>query len=284
MPFKQYRGHVGRLFFEDRRQSAKIGPIETLEEHPVNLPSAIGDAIAHLQENSLAGLVQNEVERLILTGELAPGAKLAELTIATRLGVSRGPVREAFRMLEEAGLVRTEKNRGVFVRAVDLDEALEIFELRAVMEMYVGRKLATTATTAQVRELRQLVDSMDRACKAGDAQDYHRHNLAFHDRLLALAGNAKFAATYRRLIKELSLIRRQNLTGESMGHYTREHRAIVRAIAAHDVEAAGQAMFDHVMNSRQRTLLHFGGQPAATPAADRPPARKRVLRAVTPQG
>lgn len=250
----------------------------------MNLPSAIGNAIAHLQENSLAGLVQNEVERLILSGELAPGTKLTELTIATRLGVSRGPVREAFRMLEEAGLVRTEKNRGVFVRSIALDEALEIFELRAVMEMYVGRKLATTATGAQVKELRRLVEAMDAAAKAGDAQDYHRHNLAFHDRLLALAGNAKFAATYRRLIKELSLIRRQNLSGESMGHYTREHRAIVRAIAAHDVEAAGQAMFDHVMNSRERTLLNYGGQPAGTAVPVRAPARKRALRAVTQEG
>jgi len=250
----------------------------------VNLPSAIGNAIAHLQENSLAGLVQNEVERLILSGELAPGAKLTELTIATRLGVSRGPVREAFRMLEEAGLVRTEKNRGVFVRSIDLDEALEIFELRAVMEMYVGRKLALTATGAQIRELRQLVEAMDLATKAGDAQDYHRHNLAFHDRLLALAGNAKFAATYRRLIKELSLIRRQNLSGESMVLYTREHRAIVRAIAAHDVEAAGQAMFDHVMNSRERTLLNYGGKPSDEAEAPKAPARKRALRAVTQEG
>ena len=241
-------------------------------------------AIAQLQGNSLAGLVQNEIERMILSGELPPGSKLTEATLATRLGVSRGPVREAFRMLEEAGLVRTEKNRGVFVRAIDLDEALEIFELRAVMEMYVGRKLALTATGAQIKELRQLVEAMDLAAKAGDAQGYHRHNLAFHDRLLALAGNAKFAATYRRLIKELSLIRRQNLTGESMGHYTREHRAIVRAIAAHDVEAAGQAMFDHVMNSRERTLVNYGGKPAEATAPAKAPARKRALRAVTREG
>ena len=248
-------------------------------------PFAIGDAIAHLQENSLADLVQDEVERLILAGELAPGAKLTEATIATRLGVSRGPVREAFRMLEEAGLVRTEKNRGVFVRAVALDEALEIFELRAVMEMYVGRKLALTASTAQIKELRLLVDAMDQACKAADAQAWHRHNLAFHDRLLALAGNAKFADTYRRLIKELSLIRRKNLSDESMVNYSREHRAIVKAIASRNVEAAGQAMFDHVMNSRERTLLNYGGKPAdaAEPPAV-PAPRKRALRSVPTPG
>src|SRR3982750_3789114 len=99
-------------------------------------------AIAQLQSNSLANLVQAEIERMILDGKLDSGTKLTEATLAEQLGVSRGPVREAFRMLEEAGLVRTEKNRGVFVRHVPIEEALEIFELRAVMDLYVGRKLA----------------------------------------------------------------------------------------------------------------------------------------------
>lgn len=235
-------------------------------------------AIAQLQGNSLAGLVHNEVERMILGGELLPGSKLTEATIATQLGVSRGPVREAFRMLDEAGLVRTEKNRGVFVRTVDLEEALEIFELRAVMEMYIGRKLAETCTAAQAKALRQLVDAMDVAAKAGDAPDYHRFNLAFHDDLLQLAGNAKFTANYRRLTKELSLIRRKNLTVESMMVYTREHRQIVKAIAAHDAEAAGQAMFDHVMNSRERTLQNFSAVPVAPAEATLMPARRRAAR------
>lgn len=242
---------------------------------PPNTP--IQTTIAQLQGNSLADLVHNELERMIVAGELLPGAKLTELTLAGQLGVSRGPVREAFRMLEEAGLVRTEKNRGVFVRDIALDEALEIFELRAVMEMYIGRKLAETATAAQVKALRVLVDAMDQASKAGDAQEFHRANLAFHDSLLALAGNAKFAAVYRRLIRELSLIRRKNLGAESMAHYAREHRQIVKAIAARDAQGAGQAMFDHVMNSRERTLQNFTppvAEPAA-PAATTATARKR---------
>jgi DNA-binding GntR family transcriptional regulator len=64
------------------------------------------------------------------------------------MGVSRGPVREAFRMLEEAGLVRTEKNRGVFVRDIPIDEAVEIFDLRAAMDELVGRRLAENITPA----------------------------------------------------------------------------------------------------------------------------------------
>src|SRR5262245_43228518 len=94
-------------------------------------PSA---AIELLQSHSLTTLVQHELERRSLAGELAPGDKLNEADIAGALNVSRGPVREAFRALEQAGLVRTEKNRGVFVRQVSIREADEIYEVRAGLD------------------------------------------------------------------------------------------------------------------------------------------------------
>ena len=74
--------------------------------------------IALLQSRSLSMVVQQEIERGILSGEYPPGSKLIEAALAEKMGVSRGPIREAFRMLDEAGLVRTEKNRGVFVRDI----------------------------------------------------------------------------------------------------------------------------------------------------------------------
>lgn len=229
--------------------------------------AAAHPTIAQLQGTSLPNLVQTEVERLILEGALEPGAKITEATLAEQLGVSRGPVREAFRMLEEAGLVRTEKNRGVFVRSIPIEEVLEIFEVRAVMDQFVGRKLAQTLSTAQVRELRRLADDMDRAAKADDANGFHLFNLQFHDRLLQLAGNAKLTATYRKLTNELTLYRRQNLTSESMAVFAREHRQIVKAIASGDADAAGEAMFRHVMNSRERTWRkHLERQAAAAVA------------------
>lgn len=241
-------------------------------------PVSSQSAIAHLQSNSLTNLVQAELERMILDGELRSGAKLTESILAERLGVSRGPVREAFRMLEESGLVSTIKNRGVFVRDVPLHEALEIFEVRAAMDLYVGRKLAETATSAQTKELRQLVDAMDQAMKGDNARDYHRLNLKFHDRLLELSDNAKLTTTYRKLVNELSLFRRQNLTPESMAISTREHKQIVKTIAAGDPEAAGQAMFRHVMNSRERTLAYHRNREASTPAASSTPSSRKTAR------
>jgi phosphonate utilization transcriptional regulator len=230
----------------------KAAPSAAVPARPAPHPT-----ITLLQTSSLASVAQGELERMILGGELVPGAKLTEMALATRLGISRGPLREAFRMLEEAGLVRTEKNRGVFVRDIPIEEAVEIFDLRAAMEELVGRRLAESIDAAQLKEVRAMVDAMERAVKAADARGYHLLNLQFHERLVEMAGNRKLTAIYRKLIKELSLFRRLNLAdGWLMPISAGEHRAIVKAIASGDAEAAGRAMFEHVMESKERTVTN----------------------------
>jgi phosphonate utilization transcriptional regulator len=211
--------------------------------------------IALLRSASLSSAAQQEIERLILDGELAPGAKLAEAWLSERLGVSRGPIREAFRMLEEAGLVRQEKNRGVFVRDIPVEEAMEIYDLRAVMDELAGRRLAGSITAEQLKRARAIVDGMDQAARSSDADTYHLLNLQFHDTLIEFVGNRKMAAIYRKLVKELALFRRRNLADRAqLPHSAAEHRQMLKAIASGDAEAAGKAMFEHVMQSKERAL------------------------------
>jgi len=246
---------------------------------PVPRPSrraaAPDGAIALLQTNSLSMLVQRELERRILAGELHAGAKLNEATIADMLGVSRGPVREAFRSLEESGLVRLEKNRGVFVRQVSLEEADEIYELRAALDEFAGRRVAQKARATDVRDLRALVERMERAAARDELDAYYRANLKFHDRLIELAGNAKLLATYRRLINELHLYRRASLAqAGALPVSTREHHDIVEKIASGQAAAAGRALYDHVMGSRERMHRAHDGN-ATAPRPGRATARTR---------
>lgn len=211
--------------------------------------------IALLQSNSLTMAVQQEVERAILAGEYSAGAKLNEAALALKLGVSRGPVREAFRMLDEAGLVRSEKNRGVFVRDIPIDEAIEIFELRAGMEELVGKRLAQTMTSAQQDEIELLVHDMEGAVASNDAHRYHLLNLQFHDRLVEMAGNRKLATIYRRLVKEIALFRRINLSDAAgLPASAQEHWEILKAIRSGVPDAAGRAMFDHTTHSMLRMV------------------------------
>ena len=221
------------------------------------MSAVVNSTIALLQSSSLTTVVQQEVERAILAGEYEPGSKLIEANLAAKLGVSRGPVREAFRMLEEAGLVRVEKNRGVFVRDIPIDEAIEIFDLRAAMDELVGRRLAQHITPVQLREIKALLADMEEAVKANNAHHYHLLNLKFHDRLVEIAGNRKLTDIYRKLINELSLFRRLNLAdGWLMPISSNEHRQIVKAIASGNTDAAGKAMFDHVIESKERTIAN----------------------------
>jgi phosphonate utilization transcriptional regulator len=223
--------------------------------------------IALLRTASLASAAQQEIERLILSGDVPPGAKLTEAVMSERLGVSRGPIREAFRRLEEAGLLRQEKNRGVFVRDIALDEAGEIFDLRAVMDELAGRRLAQAITAEQARALRGIVERMEQAARADDADAYHLLNLEFHDRVVEYAGNRKMSSMYRKLVKELALARRRNLSeAQALPHSAAEHRQILRAIASGDPEAAGRALYEHAESSKQRMLRN------APPAA---PGRAR---------
>lgn len=206
-----------------------------------------------LRTASLSSAAQQEIERMILDGEIGPGSKLTEAWLSERLGVSRGPIREAFRMLEESGLVRQEKNRGVFVRDIPLEEALEIYDLRAAMDELVGRRLAETITPEQLKAARAIVERMDVAARSGDSDAYHLLNLDFHDALVGFTGNRKLAGVYRKLVKELALFRRRNLRDQQLlPHSAAEHRGILKAIASGDPEQAGRAMFDHVMESRER--------------------------------
>ncbi|MES2946876.1 MAG: phosphonate utilization associated transcriptional regulator [Pseudomonadota bacterium] len=249
------------------------------------MSAALQSTISLLQSSSLTSVVQQEIERAILAGEYEPGSKLIEATLAEKMGVSRGPVREAFRMLEEAGLVRNEKNRGVFVRAIPMDEAIEIFDLRAAMDELVGRQLARNITPEQLRELKAMVDTMEKAVKAEDARQYHLLNLQFHDRLVEMAGNRKLNEIYRKLIKELSLFRRLNLAdGWLMPISANEHRQIVKAIASGNAEVAGQAMFAHVMESKQRTINNDLRRQAGTPVLPVKQVRLTASAAVPTDG
>ncbi len=143
------------------------------------------------------------------------------------------------------------------MRDIPIDEAIDIFDLRAVMDELVGRQLAQNITPSQLKEIKALVDSMEKAVKAEDAYNYHLLNLKFHDRLVEMAGNRKLTEIYRKLIKELSLFRRLNLAdGWLMPISSNEHRQIVKAIASGDAEAAGKAMFNHVVESKERTIYN----------------------------
>jgi phosphonate utilization transcriptional regulator len=223
--------------------------------------AAVPTVLQLVQSNSLPGLVQAEIEQLILRGELAIGQRINESDLALRFGMSRGPIREALRALEESRLVRAEKNRGVFVREVSVEEADEIYDVREALDQLIGQRVAERATPEQLRGMQAVVAEMDDATGMQDIKRYHALNLKFHDMLVDFAGNARLTETYRLLTKGLLLFRLRGLKeGGGFAVSNTEHKAVVEAIAARDSARAGRLLRRHAVESRAR--MHRAAVPA----------------------
>lgn len=221
-------------------------------------------ALDLLRNHSLTTLVQQELARQIIDGELPAGTKLNEADIAAELRVSRGPVREAFRALDQNGLVRTEKNRGVFVRQVSLEEAHEIYEVRAALDELIGRLATRRIQPSQLARLREIVKEMHVAAKAFDSVSYYPLNIEFHEILAEASGNRALIENYRRIVNELNLYRREVLArdSKSIPISAKDHEDIVKAIAKGDAELAGKLLFDHVIGGRDRLARTLHAEPA----------------------
>src|SRR5580698_3402313 len=210
-------------------------------------------ALQFVQSNSLPALVQVEIEQLILRGELAVGQRINESELAVRFGTSRGPIREALRALEESRLVRSEKNRGVFVREISVAEADEIYDVREALDQLIGQRVAERATAEQLRRLEAVLAEMDAATADQDVKTYHTLNLKFHDMLVDFAGNSRLTESYRLLTRGLLLFRLRGLQdGGGFAVSNSEHRAVVDAIAAGDCARAGRLLRQHAVQSRAR--------------------------------
>jgi DNA-binding GntR family transcriptional regulator len=205
---------------------------------------------------SLTSLIRRELERMIEVGELKAGDRLNENALAAKLGVSRGPIREACRGLEQSGLVHVIVNRGVFVREISNQEAAELYDIRAALYALAGRLLAQKITKKQVSDLRRMVIQMEDAAEKGELNVFYPLNVRFHEAIVQFSGNGRLLSMCASVHREMHLFRRRTLDMPGrMKISNAEHRAIVDALAAKDGNATAQMMEDHVLKSRE---LLFG--------------------------
>lgn len=224
----------------------------------------VQDAIALRRAESLTAIVQRELERMIVSGELRAGQRLNELALAHRFGVSRGPVREAMRALEHAQLVSTRMNQGFFVRQVSEAETSEIYDVRAIVYGFICERLAQTVRAEEIAALEAAVRKMDAAIDASDSAEYYRHNLQFHDDSIRFARHKRAAQTYQSLINETHLSRQRSLVSpEHMRESNTEHKALVEALKAGDATEARRLGEQHSLAGLRRWQNVTGDQTAS---------------------
>lgn len=204
---------------------------------------------------SLVSNIAGRVERMILKGEIDTGEKLNELALSQQLQVSRSALREAIRLLEPSGLVTILPNRGVFVRSVSLEEALDIFDIRAGLVYTAGQLAARRASEEDLKALEALHQDMIAAWQQRDFARYYEVNFDFHAAILKAAGNPRLASLYDMMSNELHLFRRRNLGNSAQLEVSiQEHAKILQALKARDELRAGRAFERHVLIGKQRMI------------------------------
>ncbi len=202
-----------------------------------------------------ANTVADELRRLIYSGELAPGERLNEAALALRMGVSRGPIREAIRMLAGSGLVTPIAHRGMFVKRMSMRDMLESYDLRALIFGFAARRTTEFLTPDRRQSLEAMLTKMEAAHQENQNSLYYELNLSFHSLILEYSNNRHACQAYENYANELHTFRRRAFDyTNKMQRSNEEHRQIVEAMIAGDAARAGELAEAHVLAGKQRLL------------------------------
>ncbi len=202
----------------------------------------------HDMETGLTETVSllDKLRQAIYRGEFAPGQRLVESELAAKYETSRGAVREALALLVNEGLISRQRNRSAWVRPVPIEEAIEILEVRALVEGMCAAKAAERATEDDHLELRKMADEMTDAVKNGDVVTDSRVSDLVHAKLREIAGQQTAASIIERL--RYQGVRYQfhvSLLPGRLAQGLSEHLGIIEAVIGGDPEAAEQLTREH---------------------------------------
>ena len=214
-----------------------------------------------IARSTLPQVAAERLRALIIEGILAPGARLNERELSEQLGLSRTPLREAFRLLAADGLLLQLPNRGVQVVALSREDVCHAFEVMASLEGLAGELAAARVTDADLDDLRACRATWRRPTGGATCRRYYRVNRAIHDRLNLIAANPVLAQTYRTLNARLHALRfRSNLNGAKWDRAVAEHRSMLTALAARDGAGLRDLLVRHLHAKLQAVLETMKGQ------------------------
>lgn len=190
--------------------------------------------------------VADAMRRAILSGQLKPGERLNEVDLAERLEVSRAPLREALRLLEEEGLVVSAPHRGSVVAQLTPDDVDEIYSLRQALEELAVSIIVKSVTPEKISELRALLREMDAAVAKGDLSAVVDLDMRCHETIMRMSGHSRLYAAWKRMEGQLRLFFAE---ADQLIEYDRlgtRHQHLIDAIASGDEAVAVAAVREHI--------------------------------------
>ncbi|WP_216897931.1 GntR family transcriptional regulator [Nocardia alni] len=218
---------------------------------------------SNFQERAADGL-----REMIISGELAPGQPLSEISLAETFGVSRTPIREALKQLQIEGLIEIRPRIGTFVSVPSRRELNELFEMKQLLEGGAARLMAARGDIPELAAMRDNVHESDIAVAEGNVERYAQLVHEFHEILIAGADNGKLATHYRLLMNQLAYGRLVKTSlaqpGRSLESES-EHHTVLELIIAKDGIGAENCMRRHVHASQQALMSQLETWPPPVP-------------------
>jgi DNA-binding GntR family transcriptional regulator len=219
----------------------------------------------------LSDVVADGLREDILAGRLRPGTRLDVGELATNFGISRTPVDDGLRRLEDEGLVVIARRRGTFVAAIDERDVREVFEIRAALETLAARRAAEHRDAEAVVKLDEILERLAEAISGRNVEQHARWNAAFHEQLIRMSGNKRLLALHRSLHAQITIARvhAQSTSWTVRADLElREHQDILDAVAQGDGDRAAAAVWDHILRAAHSLTADLS-QSDGTAHADR---------------
>lgn len=203
-------------------------------------------------------IVLKEIRNAIFENKLKPGDRLVENVIASSMGVSRTPVREALRQLEIEGLAVNVPRKGTLVKGISIDDAMEIYDLREVLEGLAVRLACLNISRVEIRRLKEIIDIMEVNMRANNSVEYFKAHFEFNNIILNATKNKRLVEQMQHIYEYLKSLRKISLVDESNREdVLLEHKKIVDSIDLGDEKLAEQQARIHVTNAKQRFIASY---------------------------
>jgi DNA-binding GntR family transcriptional regulator len=210
--------------------------------------AAGGSSVLHVP--TISETLVKSIRTMIFSGELRPGERLIEERLAQRFGVSRPPLREAMRVLEQGGIITSTPRRGFIVTPISGNDVREIYELRFVLERAAAELSVPLTDPRRLQPARDALDRMRQEAAQNDQDLMLEANSAFHSALVALPGNSRIIAAYATILEQLEMCMAINLKFRQKLYrdpqdVVHRHEHLLALIEAGDTDALVDAIANH---------------------------------------
>jgi DNA-binding GntR family transcriptional regulator len=213
------------------------------------------DWLSAPSQRTLSDFVADQLRQAILSDKIQPGQRLVEQELAESLKTSRGPVRDALKMLESEGLIMRQSHRGAFVAELKPEDVVEIYTLREAVENLAMRFAIRKATDEQIDELSKIVYQMEQLAQRDYTQlEATDLDMEFHYTLCKISGHTRLLNTWVAMSAQIRLVLLKHRLWNPKDHRERSiswHARIVDSLRQRDVEQATKELHTHLSASKE---------------------------------